>query len=295
MKNCLIIINQSAGGAEKISFDYVKNRLGNRYQYTCHTIPTDGEPNTNGYEAIAVCGGDGTLTNLLAKVYDRQIDVFYFPSGTLNDKAKIKSGAKACNSPAIIGRVSGEYPTVFSYVYAAGSFTPIGYTANVKMKKRFGVLAYLGDVLKEYKVHHISAEIEIDGKTYKDDYTLIMLLKSPRCFGFEFNKAYDEKSESGHIVLIRAPKGKGLCGKIAMFFPFFRVFFIGLKKEREGVITFKRFDSLMVKLEEKTTFCRDGERDEQSGDFKVHFVKTKCNLNIIPKTKMAFNDTKTAD
>ena len=80
-----------------------------------------------------------------------------------------------------------------------------------------------------------------------------------------------------------------------MFFPFFRVFFIGLKKEREGVITFKRFDSLSVKLAGETTFCRDGERDEQSGDFKVHFVKTKCNLNIMPKTKTALNNTKTAD
>ena len=302
MENCLIIINKSAGTSKKISFDTVKKLLGNGYKYACHTIPTDGEPNLDGFKALAVCGGDGTLSNVLDKVYDKQKDVFYFPSGTLNDKAKAvkrtnkktKSSAQVeqSDSHAVIGIVSGADNTVFSYVFAAGAFTPIGYRASVKMKKKFGVLAYLAEVVKEYKVHRINASIKADGKTYDGEFSLVMFVKSPRCFGFEFNKAYDKNTESGHMLLIRSPKHDGIIGKIEMFFPFFKSFFIGLKKERDGKIIFKNIECAKVSLNSTTAFCKDGEKDVRDGDFTICFQKTECNLNLIDKTKTAVHRAK---
>jgi len=305
MENCLIIINRSAGSTDKISFDYVKKALGNRYKYACHTIPSDGEPKLGGYDALAVCGGDGTLSNVLSQVYDKRKDVFYFPYGTLNDKAGAskslrkneKTSANAEEHRAIVGVVSrvdcknrtdekipsAQNATVFSYVYATGTFTPIGYTANVKMKKRFGVLAYLFEVLKEYKVERIRAQIVADGNKFKGDFTLVMFIKSPRCFGFKFNKAYDEQAEAGHLVLIRSPKHNGLLGKIEIFFPFFRVFFLGLKREREGNIIFKSFESCTASFDDTIAFCKDGERDEASGKIKIDFQKTECHLNLMKK------------
>ena len=279
MESCLIIINKEAGTSDKISFDTVKKRLGGGYKYLCHTIPNDGEPDLDEYNALAVCGGDGTLSTVLSRVYNKRKNVFYFPSGTLNDKAKSeKHTTRAAEHHAVVG-IAGD--DVFSYVFAAGSFTPIGYTASIKMKRRFGILAYLAQVLKESKVHRINAEITVKDKTYKGDFTLIMLLKSPRCFGFNFNKAYDEQKESGHLILIRSPKHRGLLGKIEMFFPFFRVFFMGLKKEREGNIVFKEFECATIKLAGKLDFCKDGEKAEKQGEFEVCFQKTKCNVNLI--------------
>ncbi len=281
MESCLIIINKSAGTSDKISFDYVKKRLGDGYKYSCHTIPNDGEPNLDGYSALAVCGGDGTLSNVLNKVYDKQKSVYYFPSGTLNDKAKSEKHTKGtAEHHAVVGIAGGD---VFSYVFAAGSFTPIGYTASIKMKKRFGILAYLAQVVKEYKVHRINATITVGDNTYAGDFTLIMLLKSSRCFGFNFNKAYDEQKESGHLILIRSPKHDGLLGKIEMFFPFFRVFFMGLKKEREGTIIFKETPCANINLPCITNFCKDGEKSQKQGEFEVCFKKTECNVNTIKR------------
>ncbi len=288
MENCLIIINKSAGGSKNISFDYVKNTLGRGFNYTCHTIPTDGEPNLDGYSTLAVCGGDGTLSSVLGKVYNKNKSVYYFPSGTLNDKAKIKPYEKSSDSApshAVIGKITGDAEAVFSYVFAAGSFTPIGYVASVKMKKRFGVLAYLAHVINEYKVHRIHAKIQTNDAVYSGDFTLIMFLKSPRCFGFKFNRAYDEKDESGHMVLIRSPRRGGLLGKIEMFFPFFKVFFLGLKNERDGKIVFKKVDNVLVTLSKETAFCKDGEKEIANGSFTLAFEKTECNLNLIQKHK----------
>ena len=281
MQSCLIIINKSAGSADKISFDYVKNRMGAGYNFSCHTIPCDGEPDLDKYNALAVCGGDGTLSSILTGVYDKQKDVYYFPYGTLNDKAKTRVGTKH----AVVGVVGEDCDTVFAYVFAAGSFTPIGYNTSVKMKKRFGVLAYLAHVIKEYKIHSIHAKVVADDKIYSGDFTLVMFIKSPRCFGFKFNRAYDEESESGHIVLIRSPKLKGLLGKIEMFFPFFKVFFLGLKKEREGKIVFKQIRQADLCLQSQTDFCKDGEKVVASGNLTVCFQKTKCNLNLMQRNK----------
>ena len=297
MENCLIIINKSAGSADKISFDIVKKVLGARYKYACHTLPADGKPHLDDYDALAVCGGDGTLSTVLDEVHDAKKDVYYFPYGTLNDKAKAgrskhtkiwtktqnkTKSAESRESRAVVGVVKEkEKSTVFSYVFAAGTFTPIGYKTSVKMKKKFGVLAYLAEVVKEYKVTRIAATVTADGKTYEGEWALIMFIKSPRCFGFKFNKAYDGDDVSGHLILIRSPKHGGIIGKIETFFPFFRVFFMGLKNEREGKIVFKKFNRLNATFDLPTDFCKDGEKASIDGNIAVEFERTECRLNLM--------------
>ena len=112
-----------------------------------------------------------------------------------------------------------------------------------------------------------------------------MLVKSPRCFGFPFNKAFDAESTSGHLVAIRAPKHKGFLGYIEMFFPFFRVFFIGLKKEKtKGKIVFEKTYSTKLTLSQDIDFCRDGEKQTLGeGTYKISFKKSVCNFSVIEK------------
>ncbi|MBO7221496.1 MAG: hypothetical protein J6V37_00450, partial [Clostridia bacterium] len=73
-------------------------------------------------------------------------------------------------------------------------------------------------------------------------------------------------------------------GKIEMFFPFFRVFFLGLKKERDGVIIFKHIDKARLYLATKTDFCMDGEKCTLTGARDLSFVKSNCKLQIIDVT-----------
>ncbi|MDE5601949.1 MAG: hypothetical protein K2J16_05570 [Clostridia bacterium] len=304
------------------------------YDYTHCTLPDDPDPNPQGYDAVAICGGDGTLGSILGKVYDKAIDVWYFPVGTLNDKAKAERyedskttcpscGGKKTGKQVIVGRcedlplkqgcswephnlphkqgrlwgpqelplqtetyvgTQNENSKLFTYVLATGAFTPIGYTAKVSVKKKLGVLAYIGQVLKEYKPHRIYAKIDCGAMCFEGEFNLIMFVKSPRCFGFKFNKAYDSESNSGHLVAIRSPKHDGLLGKIEMFFPFFKVFFIGMKSERDGKIIFKKIYSATFTHSENIDYCRDGEKQTLSGgSHQIKFIRSLCNFNVIEK------------
>lgn len=319
MKKCIIIINTRSGGSKKISFEKVEACLGKQYEYTRFTLPDDGKFDARNYDAVAVCGGDGTLSWVLNDVYDLPIDVYYFPSGTLNDKAKAvryshakTSCPSVCDEPPkgkniVIGMLTPIYenddsPTnmsdikaikpntgtkndtiVFSYVLAAGTFTPIGYTAKVSLKKRIGVLAYIGEVLKEYKLHRIDADILADGRKYDGRFTLLMYLKSPRCFGFKFNKAFDAEKESGHFIAIRSPMHGGPIGDIVLFMRFFRVFFIGLKKPMDGNIIFIEASDIRVNQKGAHAYCRDGELQRIEGKYNVGFIMTKCRFSVIEK------------
>lgn len=308
MENCLIIINRNAGTSKKISFEKVEKCLGDGYDFKRVVIPRDNIGDVEKYDAVAVCGGDGTLGSVLQRVYDKPIDLFYFPVGTLNDKAKAeryarhKSACPSCADAAVNKKpvVYGDlrkiieqdgYRTVdcdshvFAYVFAAGSFTPIGYTSKVNDKKKFGVLAYISKVVEEYKPHRIRAKIENGKHVYEGEFTLIMFVKSPRCFGFPFNKAFDSQSASGHLVAIRSPKHKGILGYIEMFFPFFRVFFMGLKKEKtKGNVIFEKVYSSKLTLLEDVDFCSDGEkRTLEKDSYKISFKRSVCNFSVIDK------------
>lgn len=307
MKKCLIAINFNAGSSKKISFEKVEKCLGNDYDYQRCSLPDQSLPDLSGFDAIAACGGDGTLGSILALVYDKPVTVYYFPVGTLNDKAKAvryahaKAKCPSCDDeiktkPIVIGKCTqlikdGDYLTpqcqsdIFTYVLASGSFTPIGYTSSPEEKKKFGTLAYVAKIIKEYRPHRMKSTIICDRKKYEGDFTLIMFLKSPRCFGFRFNKAFDQESMSGHLLAIRSPKHNGIIGCVEMFFPFFKAFFIGLKKERDrGKIIFKQVYSATVENQDEMVFCKDGEKlEKEKGIYRISFKRSLCDFCVIEK------------
>ena len=290
MKRCLLLINKISGNCSRaMNNPDVYNTLRKAYDvvdtlYIEENSPVDIKRNISGYDALAVCGGDGTFNNAINSIRDKKLDFIYIPCGTLNDPAKtLQLTSKLRDENRSIRRVDiGEIGgTLFSYVAAAGSFTAIGYKTNIKMKKKIKVLAYLFEVLREYKVHHIKAKIQTENSCHEGVYTLIMAINSQRCFGFNFNKMYDHRSGKAHLLLIKAPKGKGLLSMIKMFFPFFRAFFIGFKKPYKSKnIVFEEFSQAKVSLEDVRTFTIDGEKIDMKGEFDINIHKQKIKLYV---------------
>lgn len=264
--NCKVIVNADSGNYDRLDLDKLLNSLGCK-NTTVQFINSDTDWSADNCDTVIVCGGDGTLHNALEKCPDKRI--VYAPCGTLNELAK--SGSTITS----IGKVNG---TPFSYVCAAGSFTEIGYTAKNRDKKRFKTLAYLPQVLANYHSHKIRAKLTVDGRETEGDYTLLMVLKSSRCFGLNFNKCY-RKNNGLYLVAIRSFGEDNLPNKIKMFAPFFRVFFCGVrspKTTRNWTVT--PFKDLTISLNYPQNFCLDGEKRVLTGE--LHFCEHRLDNSI---------------
>ena len=264
--NCKVIVNADSGNYNRLDLDKLLDELGCA-NTTVELIDKHTEWSAEDCDTVIVCGGDGTLHCALEKCKGKQI--VYAPCGTLNEAAKLGSSIRS------VGKLND---TPFSYVCAAGSFTEIGYTAAHRNKKRFKALAYLPQVLKAYHSHEIRAELNVDGQVINDNFTLLMVLKSNRCFGFDFNKSY-RKKEGLYLVAIRSKGQDNLSSKFKMFLPFFRVFFCGVtapKTTRDFIVL--PFDNLTINLKDTQTFCLDGEKRVFSGE--LHFYEQTLDKQI---------------
>lgn len=285
LEKCLLIINQSCGNYEKFTRENVEEILDG--EYSVEEVDIDDDYRTRiqeeGVGAVAILGGDGTLNSVLNKIKGLDVKVFYLPYGTLNEKSHTLDGADP-NGEILVGTVGGQ---VFTYVAACGTFTPIGYTAEVERKKKLKSVAYLLEVLKEYKVHNIHARLSLDGRIVEGDFTLIMILKSPRCFKFHFNHLYKPSKSTGHILLIKSPGKDNFWNRIRIFFPFFRAFFIGFRHEmNRKKMLFKEFSKVKMHLDTPTDFDVDGEKKTLQGDNNFRVKKLPHNF-IVCDTKKA--------
>ncbi len=270
MQKCLLVVNKSSGNFEKFDKEHSGDLLGGDYEVEFADIDDDYclRVEKENFSAVAILGGDGTLNSVLNKIKRLDVKVFYLPYGTLNEKSHTLDGVSK-DGEILVGSVGGY---LFTYVAACGTFTPIGYTAKVATKKRLKSVAYLLQVVREYKVWNTHAKLSIDGKEYEGKYTLIMVLKSPRCFKFHFNHLYNPNKQTGHILLIKSPGKNNLWNKIRIFFPFFRAFFLGFRKEVEKKnLLFKEFETVKLHLDDCVDFDIDGEHKTLEGEnvFKV--------------------------
>ncbi len=254
MKNA-ILFNTDSGNACKINAQKINDVLfggkADVLSFDDKTVATLG----NAYDKIVVCGGDGTLSTAVNNYGERQM--FYVPCGTLNEASKQN----------IITTVGTANDKRYVYVCACGSFCETGYTATTKNKQKLKAFAYLPEVLKNYKIHCICADVSSKNIKLSGNFTLLMFLRSKQCFGFRFNKNYNGKTT---LVAVKTPKYKNLCGKIALFFPLFRIFFVGITKPtvRKNWCVLP-IDSATVTLADKQNFCFDGEKVVLQGQVQI--------------------------
>lgn len=272
---CKLVVNSESGNVGRLDIDVLLCNLG----CDASVEIIDGKSNWSAedFDTVIVCGGDGTLNNAVKKCRGKRL--IYVPCGTLNETAATENKLE---------RIAQVNDMPFSYVCAAGSFTEIGYSAQNRDKKRWKAFAYLPQVLKNYRCHEISAEISADGKNYDGVYTLIMVLKSHRCFGFCFNKDY-KTTKKNYLVAIKSVGKDCFFNKIRMFFPFFRVFFCGAKPCVKNRWLLLPFDRLTLRTNNPQYFCVDGEKRLLDGVLEFSELNIQPPIEIVrpPKTKFA--------
>ena len=266
---CKVIVNRDSGNCAKLNIDALLTLLDCTGATVVNVDHSTTDWSADECDTIIVCGGDGTLHVALEKYPDKQL--IYAPCGTLNETS---------HTDDVITSVGRVNDTLFSYVCATGSFTEIGYSARTKSKKLFKSIAYLPLVLKYYKSHVIHAQLELDGKHFEDDYTLIMVLKSHRCFGFNFNSAY-KRNKGLYLLAIKSPGKDNLITRAKMFFPFFRVFFMGANPGINKDWLLLPFEQLTVHLDEPQDFCLDGELRRMEGTLQIHEQPLNKHIPII--------------
>ena len=279
MKKCVIIVNTMSGNSSIISEDAMKELFCKEcdtriLKITEKTIL----PDLYDYDRIVVCGGDGTLHNILNNKINPTAELIYCPSGTLNELAAGNSHKKEY----IVHDVAKANEHMFSYVCACGTFTSLGYETKNKHKRVFKSMAYLWNVIKTYKIHEISAQIDTDNRTEEGVYSLIMVIDSPQCFGFKFNRMYKLDDGKLHILAIKAPPHKNFFGRLKLFFPLFRAFFVGFRREyKSKKMFFREVVNAKITLQNEVNFCMDGELVKLSDTVQISPSKLATPIHVV--------------
>lgn len=280
---CVIVINRLSGNGNRADECMLKSAFERGYSVDFYYITQKQMlKDFSAYERIVVCGGDGTLNGILNSKMRDDVEIIYLPYGTLNEF--YKGGIKDNHFLKDICFANDLY---FSYVMAAGIFTPIGYCVNDKKKRKYKALAYISHVVKEYKIHRIKAKLTTQDYCDEGEYSLIMAIDSPRCFGFRFNRLFKTDDGIMHLLAIRAPKNNGLIGKIKIFFPLFRAFFVGFNKSYHSKnMEFRPYDKLTISLNEDVDFDVDGEKKTLSGDINMGITRFSRPITILGKADL---------
>ena len=198
-------------------------------------------------DRIVVCGGDGTFSRMINRYKNKNTEIVYCPCGTLNETSKRD---KDGTGDFLIKDCGEAADKIFSYVLATGTFTPLGYAVDNDFKQKYKAFAYIVNAFKQLKVWRVNAGMTCDGDKYDGQYSLMMVLDSPQCFGLHFNKMFCPNNKKMHLLLVKAPRFNGFFGLAEMFFSFFRAFFIGFKKPYASKrMIFREFSELTVKTD----------------------------------------------
>ena len=170
----------------------------------------------NDYSLIVVCGGDGTLHEIVDGALKAGYtgDIGYVPSGSTNDYAT-NLGINATNAleniiahkvmKLDVGEFNGEH---FNYVAAFGFFTDIPYSTPQNVKNSLGYLAYILEGAKELTdMKSIHLKCETDSAIFEDDF-LVGMVSNTLSVGGRRLKEGNAKLDDGvmEYVFIKYPR-----------------------------------------------------------------------------------------
>lgn len=189
-KKLLLIVNPCSGKAKMRTELLRVVEILSSADYLVTVYPTKARDDakkfishlkSNKYSLIVVCGGDGTLNEVISGLMLAKIDcpIGYIPSGTLNEWStglKIKKVIKDAAKDIIggkevsldIGKFGDKY---FSYTASFGAFTSASYTTPQDVKNVLGQAAYFFEGVKSLSnIKPMHLKFAFDGKEIEGDF-----------------------------------------------------------------------------------------------------------------------------
>ncbi|MBR4099806.1 MAG: diacylglycerol kinase family lipid kinase [Clostridia bacterium] len=229
----------------------------------------------NDYDTLVVCGGDGTLNEVITGIMQAGLDtpLGYIPSGTLNEwssglkiSRNIETAAKDITKgkkiKLDIGKFDDKY---FSYTASFGAFTSASYSAPQDIKNVLGQAAYFFEGVKSLaNIKPYKLKLTHNNGSIEGEYLFGAISNSLSVGGIvKYDKSAVELNDGKfEVLLIKNPDN------ILKLQPIVDGI---LKREfdREGIVFFKT-DSLTVETKESLSWTLDGEFAETNGEFKVN-------------------------
>ncbi len=299
MKTCVLICNLESGrGIKKLELNNIQNKIISKgYNVELHITNKPGDA-TNIIESIEnpdlvlSIGGDGTFNEIVTGNFKRKnkLLISHIPVGTTNDIGNMLGLGKN-NVKNVENILNGEIKQVdiglinnqpFVYVAGFGKFINVPYATDRKFKKNFGYIAYLINGAKEFfqKTKLFDLEYEINGKTYRGLYSLILISNANRIAGF--NNIYKEvklDDDRFEIMFCNLTRRKDLVRSILLL----------LKNDITnipGIYCYKS-NEITIKFKEKIKlhWTIDGEKlKQQTKSYKITIDK---NMNmLLPKKNL---------
>ncbi len=226
-KNLLLIVNPCSGKAKMRTelLRVVEILSAGGYNVTVYPTKERGDATekvkslkADKYGLIVVCGGDGTLNEVITGLMQSGIDctLGYIPSGTLNEwssglhiSRSIPNAAKdIVNGKTIsldIGKFGDKY---FSYTASFGAFTEASYSAPQDVKNVLGQAAYFFEGIKSLgNIRPIHLKFECEEKTVEGDFLFGAVSNSMSVGGIvKFDEAVVALNDGEfEVLLIRSP------------------------------------------------------------------------------------------
>lgn len=243
--------------------------------------------NADKYERIVCCGGDGTLSEVLAGVAysGSKVPVGQIPLGSTNDFAKnmhipkntliatlIATGDNVISYD--IGSLNGK---PFTYIAATGAFTEVSYSAPQELKNTFGHFAYILEGAKSLtNIKPIKMDITYDGNRICDEFLYASVSNTYSVGGIVMLDKKSVQFDDGafELLLIKPPKNSTEAVEL--------ISDIASNRLKNANISIRNVKKVNISFESPAVFSLDGEKSDAFKEVEIRNFKRKVRL-IVPK------------
>ena len=263
------ILNPQSGTADHA--DYVRRLLRARgfavheTESKAHTVELGREAGRDGVSTLAVCGGDGTVNDVLTGVYEADalddVTLAVVPAGTANLLATaigvrdVDHGIEVADTGpvrAVDVGVAADHPFAVSAI--AGLPADASTATSDELKERFGTLAFLVSGARETLAFDpLDIRVAAGGEVVFDGPALSVLVGNARKFVEEGGQAAMEDGCFDVAVVEEMPPTNAVAEAAIHRL---------LARGTEGV-THLRAGSVTIESAEPVAFSLDGERSRQ--------------------------------